>query len=108
MTVLKGIGEIEMLCLNSRENFEDNKRFLRNRMEKEDNPVICKLLQADLTFLDRIQIQMATAREFLIIIRMRDKKDILFYTTPDQRGGIQRRQRAQMAGWGFAERSGVL
>lgn len=39
MTVLKGIAEIEMLCLNSRENFEDNKRFLRSRMEQEQNPV---------------------------------------------------------------------
>ena len=75
MTVLKGIGEIEMLCLNSRENFEDNKRFLRDRMEKEDNPVVRKLLQADMNFLDRIQVQMATAREFLIIVRMRDQKD---------------------------------
>ena len=29
MNVLKGIAEIEMLCLNSRENFEENKGFLR-------------------------------------------------------------------------------
>lgn len=35
MTVLKGIAEIEMLCLNSREIFEDNKQFLRSRMEQE-------------------------------------------------------------------------
>jgi len=75
MTVLKGIAEIEMLCLNSRENFEDNKRFLRNRMEQEDNPVIRKLLQTDLNFLDRIQVQMATAREFSIIIRLRNEKE---------------------------------
>jgi len=75
MTVLKGIAEIEMLCLNSRENFEDNKRFLKGRIEQEDNPVIRKLLQADLNFLDRIQVQMATAREFLIIIRLRNEKD---------------------------------
>jgi hypothetical protein len=27
-----------------------------------------------LTFLDRIQVQMATAREFLIVIRLRDEK----------------------------------
>ena len=40
MTVLKGMTEIEMLCLNSRENFEDNKRFLRSRMEQEDNPTV--------------------------------------------------------------------
>lgn len=74
MTVLKGMAEIEMLCLNSRENFEDNKRFLRNRIEQEDNPTVRKLLEADLTFLDRIQVQMATAREFLIVIRLRDEK----------------------------------
>ena len=63
-----------MLCLNSRENFEDNKRFLRSRIEQEDNPTVRKLLEADLTFLDRIQVQMATAREFLIVIRLRDEK----------------------------------
>lgn len=75
MTVLKGIAEIEMLCLNSRENFEDNKRFLRSRIEQEQNPIVRKLLEKDLTFLDRIQVQMATAREFLIIIRLRNEKE---------------------------------
>lgn len=75
MTVLKGIAEIEMLCLNSRENFEDNKRFLRSRMEQEQNPVVRKLLEKDLSFLDRIQVQMATAREFLILIRLRNEKE---------------------------------
>lgn len=28
MIVLKGVAEIEMLCLNNRESFEDNKRIL--------------------------------------------------------------------------------
>jgi len=74
MTVLKGMAEIEMCCLNSRENFEDNKRFLRARIEQENSPTICRLLEADLNFLDRIQVQMATAREFLIIIRLKDEK----------------------------------
>lgn len=75
MTVLKGVAEIEMLCLNSRESFEDNKRFLRSRMEQEENPVVRKLLEKDLTHLDRIQVQMATAREFLILIRLREEKE---------------------------------
>ena len=75
MNVLKGIAEIEMLCLNSRENFEDNKTHLRSRMEAEQNPVIRKLLGQDSTTLDRMQVQMATAREFLIIIRLRDEKE---------------------------------
>lgn len=81
MNVLKGIAEIEILCLNSRENFEDNKSFLHRRIEAEQNPVIRKLLQQDLGNLDRMQVQMATAREFLIIIRLHDEKesDVLPY-----------------------------
>ena len=75
MTVLKGVAEIEMLCLNSRESFEDNKSFLRSRMEQEDNPIVRKLLEKDQTHLDRIQVQMATAREFLIIVRLRGEKE---------------------------------
>lgn len=75
MTVLKGVAEIEMLCLNSRESFEDNKRFLRFQIEQEENSVVRKLLEKDLTHLDRIQVQMATAREFLIVIRLKDEKE---------------------------------
>ena len=75
MTVLKGITEIEMMCLNSRENFEDNKRYLKKRMEEETNTVVRKLLEKDANYLDRMQVQMATAREFLLIIRLREKKE---------------------------------
>ena len=75
MTVLKGIAEIEMLCLNSKENFDDNKQYLKRRMDTEQNPVIRQLLQQDSTNLDRMQVQMATAREFLIIIRLKNEKE---------------------------------
>lgn len=75
MTVLKGMAELEFLCLNSRESYEDNKRFLRSRMEQEDNTAVRKLLEQDLLHLDRIQVQMATAREFLVIIRLKNEKD---------------------------------
>ena len=74
LNVLKGVAEIEMLCLNSRENFEENKSFLRKRAEEERNPVVRRLLERDQNFLDRIQVQMATAREFLIIIRLHNEK----------------------------------
>ena len=81
MNVLKGVAEIEMLCLNSRENFEENKGFLRRRAEEERNLVIRQLLERDQIFLDRIQVQMATAREFLILIRLRNQKgkDVFSY-----------------------------
>ena len=74
MTVLKGIAEIEMLCLNSKENFDENKQYLKKRIEEESNPAIRKLLMQDSSNLDRMQVQMATAREFLIIIRLKKEE----------------------------------
>lgn len=74
MTVLKGIAELEFLCLNSRENFEDNKQFLRARLEQENLPAVRQLLDQDLSQLDRMQVQMATSREFLVVIRLRNEK----------------------------------
>ena len=81
MTVLKGMAEIEMCCLNSRENFEENNRYLKQRLAAEQNYVIRKLLEADLTFLDQIQVQMATAREFLITVRLinQNEKEVFPY-----------------------------
>ena len=35
MNVLKGFAEVELLCLNSRESFEHNKRYLASRIEHE-------------------------------------------------------------------------
>jgi len=75
MTVLKGLPGIEMFCTNSRENYEDNKQNLRDRLEVEDMPALRKLLEQEQVFLDVTQVKMATARDFLIIIRLRDTKD---------------------------------
>lgn len=69
MTVLRGVAEVEMLCVNSRENFDGNKSQLRTRIENEDNPAIRRLLEQDIEFLDRVQAQTATAREFFIALR---------------------------------------
>lgn len=75
MTVLKGLSEIEILCVNSRESFEGNKNHLRKLAEKEHNPAVRKLLEQDAQHLDHIQAQTATAREFLLIARLRGLKD---------------------------------
>lgn len=75
MIVLKGMAEIEMLALNSKESFEDNKRHYRQLREQEQLPVISKLLELDTVGLDRLQVQMATAREFFVIVRLRREKD---------------------------------
>lgn len=87
MNVLKGVAEIEMLALNSRESFEDNKNFLQKRIQEEENPAVRKLLERDRKHLDQIQVQMATAREFLILIRILEEKqaDIFPYLSRIER-----------------------
>ena len=75
MTVLKGQTEVEMLCINSRENFEENKSFLKARTNAENLPAVRKLLELDAVSLDRLQVQMATAREFLISVRQKSEKE---------------------------------
>lgn len=80
MSVLKGIAEIEFLCLNSRESFEGNKSFLRSRIAAERNPAVRSLLEQDIQYLDHIQAQTATAREFLLVVRLRNLKDKEIYS----------------------------
>ncbi|MDO4563333.1 MAG: hypothetical protein Q4C12_05815 [Clostridia bacterium] len=81
MTVLKGMAEIEMCCYNSRENFDGNKRYLKKRMKDESNYIINQLLEKDMTHLDNIQIQTATAREFAIVVRLlnQSEKELIPY-----------------------------
>lgn len=80
MSVLKGIAEIEFLCLNSRESFEGNKSFLRSHIAAESNPAVRSLLEQDIQYLDHIQAQTATAREFLLVVRLRNLKDKEIYS----------------------------
>ena len=65
LNVVKGMAEIEMLALNSKESFENNKAFYRQRANEEELPVIRKLLEQDSKHLDRIQVLMASSREFM-------------------------------------------
>ena len=79
MTVLKGLTEIEILCINSRESFESNKNFIKKRINEEQNQAVRKLLETDSTYLDHIQAQTATAREFLLVVRIRNLKEKEIY-----------------------------
>ena len=74
MNLLKERDELECACLNSRENFEDNKSYLKQRLAEENNQKVKEILEKDLIFLDRIQIQMSSAREFLLILRFKGKE----------------------------------
>ena len=45
--VLKGMAELELLALDSKESFQDNRQFYRQRLEEEDMPAIRGLLVQD-------------------------------------------------------------
>ncbi|MFI3327425.1 MAG: hypothetical protein R3Y35_14830 [Clostridia bacterium] len=72
---LQGIESVEMLCLNSKENFDENKAFIKKRIQEEDNKVVRTLLEKDSVNMDKLQVTMATSREFLIAVRILGDKD---------------------------------
>ena len=67
--------DIEFMCVDARENFDDNKRFLDERKYAETNPAVRALIEKDRKFLDDIQLEMSTAREFLFVVRLRNESD---------------------------------
>lgn len=81
MMVLSAIPDIEISCTDSSECFDDNKVYLTGRMEEEQNKNVRRLLKKDLEFLDDIQIEMATARQFLFLARCKGmKQEQVFHT----------------------------
>ena len=76
LNLIKGAPALEMVCLNSRENFENNRIFLMERLVAEDNPAIRSLLEKDRLFFDQIRIQTASAREFLMALRVQKAEEL--------------------------------
>ncbi|MBR3918320.1 MAG: hypothetical protein IKJ59_06240 [Clostridia bacterium] len=66
--------ELEIICSDSAECFDDNKAYLQNRLESEKNPSVKTIIEKDIKFLDDIQIEMSTARQFFLTIRCKQKK----------------------------------
>ena len=75
MMVLSAIPDIEITCTDSSECFDDNKSYLHGRLSEEQNPKVRKIIKKDIDFLDHIQMEMATARQFLFIARLKNVKD---------------------------------
>lgn len=74
MMVLSAYPDIEIVCTDSRECFDDNKAFLVGRLHEEQNPQVRKLLKMDVEFLDHAQAEMSTARQFLFLMRCKGLK----------------------------------
>lgn len=75
MMVLSAIPDIEITCTDSSECFDDNKAYLTGRLAEEHDPKVRKIIEKDIDHLDHIQMEMATARQFLFMARLKNTKD---------------------------------
>jgi DNA-cytosine methyltransferase len=85
MMVLSAYPDIEIVCTDSRECFDENKVYLQDRLEEERNPMVQELLKKDIDFLSQtLQAEMARARQFLFLVRCRNQKpEQVFRTAND-------------------------
>ena len=81
MTLLSTVPDLEIIALDSCECFDSNKIYVKNRLQNEHNEGVRKLLQADYSFLDEIQSEMSSARQFMFAIRFRREKDEQIFNT---------------------------
>lgn len=84
MMVLSAVPDIEITCTDSSECFDDNKSYLQERLSEERNPKVRKIIKKDIDFLDHIQMEMATARQFLFIARLKNTKDKQTFDTANR------------------------
>lgn len=84
MMVLSSIPDIEITCTDSSECFDDNKSYLQGRLMEEQNPKVRKIIKKDVDFLDHIQMEMATARQFLFLARLKNQKEKQTFDTANR------------------------
>ena len=75
MMLLSTIPDLEILALDSCECFDSNKMYVKKRLQTEQNEAVRKLLQEDFDFLDEIQLEMSSARQFVFALRFKREKD---------------------------------
>ena len=74
LMVLSAVPDIEISCTDSSECFDNNKSYLKNRIEDEKNSKVRNILAKDIDFLDSIQAETSTARQFIFIARCKSAK----------------------------------
>ena len=73
--LLRSIGSAELLALDSRESFQNNKNYYQKRLEQEGIPAIREMLRQNMAHLDEIQSTTASAREFALVHRIDPKSN---------------------------------
>ena len=85
LNVLKTSAEMELLALDSKESYQDNRLYYLRRTEEECNPAIRALLAQDRRHLDDVQTMMASSRQFCFVLRRRKADGAINLATVEQR-----------------------
>lgn len=80
MQVLSAQPNIEITCIDSCERFDDNKNYMLGLRENEHNEKVQKCLSDDVNYLDNIQLEMSTARQFMFSVRFKKEKEEQIFT----------------------------
>ena len=75
LMVLRSLPHLEAVCLDSAQRFDDNQQFMESRIRQEGNSRVRAALEQDREFLDSIQLEMSTARQFVLALRFKNEKD---------------------------------
>lgn len=79
-TLLSAIPDLEIICTDSCECFDDNKAYLYRRAMEESSPDVRGLLLKDREMLTSMQAEMSTARQFVLVKRCKDMKPEQVFT----------------------------
>ena len=104
--LLCAMPELRILALDSRESFQRNQEWYRQRLEQEELPALRELLRQDSAHLDEIQTTTASAREFVLVFRLDQQSgesDEVQLRQMEKRSGT----RASMYGWRRSRTSSV-
>ncbi|MBO5065306.1 MAG: hypothetical protein J6A49_07035 [Clostridia bacterium] len=80
MMVLSSVPDIEIVCADASECFDENKIYLQERKIAEESNKVRRIIEKDIMFLDKIQTEMATARQFMLIGRCKNAKPEQVFT----------------------------
>ncbi len=75
--VLSILPELEIVCTDAAQHLEENKMFLRKRVEQEPSPQVRRLLQQDIRELDEMMPEISADRQFLLLWRCKDREQAL-------------------------------
>lgn len=82
--VLNSHPRLEVICMDSAQRFDNNQLFIDQRILQENNPQVQLALKKDREFLSSIQLEMSTARQFVLCLRFKNQKDSQVFATMNQ------------------------